>query len=158
MGLYRVEGHPGGTNLGGTNFSSFPDTCRTSLMPGGVGVQALERIQQDAAAAAAAASSTGPARAQMPLPYNDGGGSGGGYAGGDTLGGARAVGWVADGGGGGEALDDVPLSLRALSRRAAAGLGQQRRIALSGRTGAEVQRWGGSGVRCRLLARAVVGA
>ena len=79
------------------------------------GVQALEQLQ----AAVAAAS------------YGDGGATAVGGSG-------RSVGWVASNGG---AEDDAPLSLRALSRAAAAGgLARQGRIPLSGRTGAEVQR------------------
>ncbi|PNW80448.1 hypothetical protein CHLRE_07g317908v5 [Chlamydomonas reinhardtii] len=88
---------------------------------GGAGVQALEQLQ----AAVAAAS------------YGDGGATAVGGSG-------RSVGWVASNGG---AEDDAPLSLRALSRAAAAGgLARQGRIPLSGRTGAEVQRVLGGGV------------
>ncbi|KAG2450376.1 hypothetical protein HYH02_004880 [Chlamydomonas schloesseri] len=94
---------------------------------GGAGVQALEQLQ-----AAVAAS---------------GGGGGGSSSSGATAAaaaGGRSVGWVA---GGGDGDDDAPLSLRALSRAAAAGgLARQGRIPLSGRTGAEVQRVLGGGV------------
>ncbi|KAG2441075.1 hypothetical protein HXX76_003928 [Chlamydomonas incerta] len=91
---------------------------------GGAGVQALEQLQ---AAAAANGSSSGSRAAAL--------GGGGG----------RSLGWVANSGGDGE--DDAPLSLRALSRAAAAGgLARQGRIPLSGRTGAEVQRVLGGGV------------
>ncbi|EFJ43217.1 hypothetical protein VOLCADRAFT_96702 [Volvox carteri f. nagariensis] len=100
---------------------------------GGAGVQALERIQQDAASV----------RARIPPSYDDANSGGGGGGSGD-----RAVGWVANGSdGSGGGLEDVPLSLRALSQMSAAGrLGGTARIPLSGRTGAEVQRVLGGGV------------
>ncbi len=63
--------------------------------------------------------------------------------------GGRTVGWVSGGGGGGaggggtDPLSDMPLSLRQLSRRMRDGLGGcEGRFPLSGRTGAEVARWG----------------
>ncbi|GIL73497.1 hypothetical protein Vretifemale_3625, partial [Volvox reticuliferus] len=111
------------------------------------GVQALQRVQQDTAGAASShARKVSTWSSPTPSSYSDGGtGGDGDVAVGDV---GRAVGWVANGGGGGGSgsLDDVPLSLRALSQLGLSALGREGRIPLSGRTGVEVQLVLGGGV------------
>ncbi|GLI64618.1 hypothetical protein VaNZ11_007930 [Volvox africanus] len=119
---------------------------------GGAGMQALQRVQQDTASVSTAQIRKASSWSSLPSPSYSGVGTGGddymSVSGGG--GGGRAAGWVGNGGdvngSGGGSLDDVPLSLRALSQLGLAGLGREGRIPLSGRTGAEVQRVLGGGV------------